>query len=134
MSAGLFHVIVGVALPTVRVPVPPVLMSEPSAARTVKAWFPAGVVPLDVRVSVTLGKALFPLAFQVAGENDAVMPTGKEPTILMVPLTVPFCVRCIATLNVTLPGVPKVRVPFCAPTVTAPILGASENEVWAEKP
>ena len=130
-----FVVHVALRLPIVNVPVP-VAVSPPSAARTVNVNVPAGVVADVVSVSVKEGNALPPLELHVPelGEKLAVTPAGRPEITLRVPLTVPLPERTGVTVYVALATVPKVRAPVCDPTVTDPNLGASENEVWAEKP
>src|SRR6266403_5345650 len=94
MSAGLFHVIVGVALPIANVPVF-VAWSLPSAALIVNVNVPAGVVADVVNVSVKEGNAVPPLDVHVPelGEKLTVTPVGRPEMTLNVPLTVPLFPR-----------------------------------------
>ena len=115
MSAGFAHVIVGVALPTVRLPfaVEESPGTEGFVACTVKTVELEGVVALSVIVRREVLDVSAAAKLTVLGLNEALAPVGNEvvklrPALKAAPVA-PF--RMTVTKYVALPGVPKVSTP-----------------------
>src|SRR4026207_2007275 len=110
MSAGFAQVIVGVALPTFKLPVP-VPTSVPEVAVTLKCVVPAGVELDVVNVKVDVFEESPDAKFKVLGLNTALTPNGNAP-MLNVGFKLPLAPRVTVMVYVTLPLVPVVNVPL----------------------
>src|SRR5882724_4376319 len=115
MSAGFAHVIVGVALATVRLPfaVEESPGTDGFVACTVNTVELAGVVALSVIVRVEVLDVSAAAKLTVLGLNEALAPVGNEvvklrPALKAAPVA-PF--RMTVTKYVALPGVPKLSAP-----------------------
>jgi hypothetical protein len=119
--------------PTAKLPLP----VEESAGRaafvalTVNDVEPEGVAAVVAIVSVEVLEASPAAKLTVAGLNEAVAPVGSAVVTLTFALKAALvpAARLIVTVYVALPGVPLVRVPVCAPTVTVPTCAMATTRV-----